>query len=96
MDMYNKLPIELQRKNNYYVLEHPTARIIKDKIKELKCNDYYTFRDKENKIFCKIDGRDHFTHQYFLKFRKKYYNDSDSTDSDGSATSDEDLDEVFF
>ena len=32
MDMYNKLPIELQRKK-YYVLEHPTARNIKDKIK---------------------------------------------------------------
>ena len=32
----------------------------------------------------------------FQKFRKKDYNDSDSTDGDGSATSDEDLDEGFF
>ena len=29
MDIYNKLPIELQRKVHYFILEHETAKIIK-------------------------------------------------------------------
>ena len=87
MDIYNKLPIELQRKVQYFVLEHPIAVIIKDKIKELRCNEYYTIRDSDGKLFCKIDGKDYFSGQYFLKFKKK--------DDTGSETSDEYLDVVF-
>jgi hypothetical protein len=32
MDIYNLLPSELQNKVKYYVLEHPTAKIIKEGI----------------------------------------------------------------
>ena len=89
-EIYNKLPIELQKKISYYVLEHPIAMIIKEKIKELRCNEYYTIRDSDGKLFCKIDGKDYFSGQYFLKFKKK--DDTDHTDSE---TSDEYLDVVF-
>ena len=85
MDIYNLLPTELQNKVKYLVLEHPVAKIIKDEIHRLRCDEYYTFRDKENKVFCKVDGRDHFVGECFLKYR-------DGLDSD---TSDEYLDDVF-
>ena len=38
MDIYNELPVELQRKVHYFILEHPTARIIKDELERLNCN----------------------------------------------------------
>jgi len=87
MDIFDKLPIELQKKISYYVLEHPIAVIIKNKIKELRCNEHYTIRDKQNKIFCKIDGRSMFISEYFSRFRKRYDTNSE--------TSDEYLDAVF-
>ena len=85
MDIYSLLPTELQNKVKYLVLEHPVAKIIKDEISRLRCNEYYTFRDKQGQLFCKIDGRDHFVGEYFLKYRG-------GTDSD---TTDEYLDDVF-
>ena len=97
MNIYKLLPIELQTKVKYFVLEHPTANMIKDEIRRLRCDEYYTFRDKQNKIFCKIDGRYHFCNEYFLKLKKNrsivVYGDYDE-DID-SESSDEYLDEVF-
>ena len=87
MDIYNLLPSELQNKVKYYVLEHPTAKIIKEEIERLRCDEYYVFRDKEGKVFCKVDGRDFLASECFRQFNKK----KDDTDSD---TSDEDLDEI--
>ena len=70
MEIFNMLPPEISNKIKYYVLEHPIAKIIKDEIERLRCDEYYTFRDKQNKIFCKIDGRDHFCNEYFLRLKK--------------------------
>ena len=84
--IYDNLPSELQNKIKYYVLEHPIARIIKYKIRRLRCDEYYTFKDKNNKTFCKVDGRDYFLGEYFLRFKE-----SDAY----SETSDEYMDEVF-
>ena len=116
MDIYNLLPSELQNKVKYYVLEHPTAKVIKEEIERLRCDEYYVFRDKDGKVFCKVDGRLFFCNEYFRKFKKRkdkshsivVYADvaeheevdveathSDTTEGDGSATSDEYLDEIF-
>jgi hypothetical protein len=64
------------------VLEHPTAKIIKDEIHRLRCDEYYTFKDKGGRVFCKVDGRDHFLGEYFLWLK-------------GDDTSEEYMDEVF-
>ena len=45
MDIYNLLPSELQNKVKYYVLEHPAAKIIKEEIERIRCDEYYVFRD---------------------------------------------------
>ena len=66
MDIYRLLPIELQNKINYFVLSHPIAEIIKYEISRLRCDEYYTFRDNQNKVLCKIDGRCFFTNEYFF------------------------------
>jgi hypothetical protein len=96
MDIYNLLPSELQNKVKYYVLEHPAAKIIKEEIERIRCDEYYVFRGKNGKVFCKVDGRDFFCNEYFRQFNKnKDDNDSDTTSGDGSATSDEYLDEIF-
>jgi hypothetical protein len=70
MDMLDLLPTEVFNKIKYFVLEHPVAKIIKDEIQRLRCDECYTFRDKQHKVFCKIDGRDHFCGEYFLKLQK--------------------------
>ena len=54
MDIYRLLPIELQKKINYFVLEHPCAKIIKDEIERLNCNLTFKFKDTDGKIICKI------------------------------------------
>ena len=99
MDMLNLLPAEVVNKIKYYVLEHPIAKIIKDEIQRLRCDEYYTFRDKQNKIFCKIDGRDHFYNEYFLKLKKSrsivVYGGCDEFEYEDSESSDEYLDDVF-
>lgn len=101
MEIFNMLPPEISNKIKYYVLEHPIAKIIKDEIERLRCDEYYTFRDKQNKIFCKIDGRDHFCNEYVLRLKKNrsivVYGDYDEYEDEDidSETSDEYLDEVF-
>ena len=75
MDIYNNLPPELQNKIKYYAIEHPCAVMIKDKMLELRCNLYFVFKDKStNKIFCRIDGRDFFIHEYFATVVEKKKN----------------------
>ena len=91
MDIYNLLPSELQNKVKYYVLEHPTAKIIKEEIERLRCDEYYVFKDKDEKVFCRVDGRDFFASEYLRQFNKK----EDDTEGDGSSSSDEYLDEIF-
>jgi len=56
MDIYSLLPTELQNRVEYLVLEHPVAKIIKDEISRLRCNEYYTFRDKQGH-FIMLDRR---------------------------------------
>ena len=58
MNIYSLLPRELHNKIKYFVLEHPVAKIIKDDIERLRCDEYYVFEDKNGKIVCKVDGRD--------------------------------------
>jgi len=84
MDIYKNLPLELQKKIDYYVIEHPCAVMIKDKIAELKCNLYFIFKDKENnKVFCRIDGREFFCSEYFFRFNYEYdSNDESSIDNE--------------
>ena len=71
ISIYDNLPSEIQNKIKYYVLEHPLARIIKDEIRRLRCDEYYTFKDKNNRVFCRVDGRDHFLGEYFLRFKEE-------------------------
>lgn len=93
MEIYRNLPPEIQAKVKYYVLSHPTAVIIREKISELRCDEFFTFRDQENRIFCKVDGRDFFADEYFSRIKKpKHYDLAEAEESD---TSGEYLDEVF-
>jgi hypothetical protein len=98
------LPSEIQNKIKYCVLEHPCAKIVKDVIEMLRCNEYHTFRDTQKRVFCKINGRDFFASEYFRKFKKKMDRsiivyggvaESDDTDSDDATSSDEYIDEIF-
>ena len=66
MEIVRPLPVELQIKIKYLVLEHPVAKIIKDEIIRLRCDEYYTFRDEQNNVLCKIDGRCFFANEYFF------------------------------
>ena len=100
-DIYNLLPIELQSKIKYYVLEHPVARIIKDDISRLRCDELYYFRDIHGKLFCKIDGRYFYAGEVFrrIKNRRKkiiqiIHPDGSIEDVD-SESDDEYFDEVF-
>ena len=76
MEIYSLLPEELQNKIKYFALEHPVAKIIKDEIQRLRCDECYIFRDKNKKIICKIDGRQFFINEYF-----RQYKDEDSSTS---------------
>jgi hypothetical protein len=96
MDIYSLLPIELQNKVKYLVLEHPVAKIIKDEIRRLRCDEYHTFRDEQGHVFCKIDGRDFLASEYFRQLNKK--KDDHTKGVMGYADTDSDdecLDEVF-
>ena len=93
MEIYRNLPPELQAKIKYYALCHPTAAIIREKISELRCDEFFTFRDKENRVFCKVDGRDFFADEYFSRIKKPIH--CDLAEVEESDTSNEYLDEVF-
>jgi hypothetical protein len=71
MEIYNLLPTELQNKIKYYVLEHPTARIIKDDISRIRCDETYYFRDMHGKLFCKVDGRDFYAGEVFRRIKNR-------------------------
>ena len=88
MEIFQMLPIEIQNKVKYYVLEHPTAVIIKDEIRRLKCDRLYKFKyAQETKCFCKFDGRDFFCNEFFRN------RDNDNDDS-SSSTDNTYIDEV--
>ena len=70
MEIYCLLPTELQNKIKYYVLEHPVARIIKDDISRIRCDEMYYFRDINGKLFCKVDGRDFYTDEVFRRIER--------------------------
>ena len=82
MDIYNKLPIELQRKINYYVLEHPTAVIIKDEIERLKCNLTFKFKERSGVTICKINGRQFFCNEFFRSLKDEGSSTSSDIDDD--------------
>jgi hypothetical protein len=96
-EIYNLLPIELQNKVKYLVLEHPVAKIIKDEIRRLRCDEYHTFRDEQGRVFCKIDGKLFFANQYFYTFDKRKDKNRAvmNSEDDSSATSDEYMNDVF-
>ena len=96
MEIVDLLPPEIQNKIKYFVLEHPISRLIKDKIKELRCDEYYVFRDKNKKIFCKIDGRSMFISEYFSKYKTKKHNYEYDSDDDSSSSVDNDLFHTMF
>ena len=77
VDVYSLLPEELQNKVKYFALEHPVAKIIKDEIQRLRCDECYIFRDKNKKIIYKIRGIDFFCNEYF----RQYKDDDSSTSS---------------
>ena len=101
MEILQLLPIELQNKVKYFVLQHPTAKIIRDEIKRSRCDEYYTFRDESGKIFCKVDGKDFFANQYFYMINKRTNKSKAVMSSEGmieyddSDSSDEYIDDVF-
>ena len=71
MEIYCLLPTELQNKIKYYVLEHPVARIIKDDISRIRCDEMYYFRDINGKLFCKVDGRDFYADEVFRRIKNR-------------------------
>ena len=103
MDIYNLLPIELQNKVKYLVLEHPVAKIIKDEIRRLRCDEYYTFRDEQGHLVCKIDGKDFFCNEVFRRIRNRrskiiqiIHPDGSVEDVDSDDSSDDEyLDDMF-
>lgn len=103
MEIYCLLPTELQNKIKYYVLEHPVARIIKDDISRIRCDEMYYFRDINGKLFCKVDGRDFYADEVFrrIKNRRKkiiqlIHPDGSVEDVDSNSESDDEyFDEVF-
>ena len=95
MEIYQNLPPEIQAKIKYYALCHPTAAIIREKISELRCDEFFTFRDEENRIFCKVDGRDFFADEYFSRIKKPIHFDLTEVGESESETSSEYQDEVF-
>jgi len=100
MDVYNLLPPELQVKVKYLVLQHPTAKIIRDEIERLKCHLTFKFNDEQGKLFCKVRGIDFFANQYFYIFndrktQKVVMGSEGILEYIDSETSDEYLDEVF-
>ena len=103
MDIYNLLPVELQNKVKYLVLEHPVAKIIKDEILRLRCDERYTFRDKQGHVFCKIDGKDFFCNEVFRRIKNRrnkiiqiIHPDGSIEDVDSDDSSDDEhLDEIF-
>ena len=104
MNIYDLLPIELKAKIKYYVLEHPTAKIIKDEIKKLRCDECYKLRDAQGRVFCKIDGKMFFANEYFRRYNKDkemsrsivLYEGVDEDDYSDSETSDEYINEVCY
>ena len=62
----------------------------------MQCDEYYTFRDESGRFFCKVDGRDFYTNEYFRTLKRNrsivIYGASTETESD---TSDEYLGDVF-
>ena len=102
MDIYNLLPSELQNKVKYYVLEHLTAKIIKEEIERLRCDEYYVFKDKDGKVFCRVDGRDFFCSEYFRRVKKRrskiiqiIHPDGSIEDVDSESSDEEYFDEIF-
>jgi hypothetical protein len=96
MEIYGALPAELQNKIKYFVLEHPIAKIVKDDIERLRCNEHYSFKDEDGRFFCKIDGRDFYTNEYFRKFKKQMSIASYGSGSESETeTSDEGFEDVF-
>ena len=102
-EIYNLLPIELQNKVKYLVLEHPVAKIIKDEIRRLRCDEYHTFRDEQGRVFCKIDGKDFFCNEIFRRIKNRrskiiqiIHPDGSIEDVDSDDSSDDEyLDDVF-
>ena len=80
MEIYDRLPLELQRKINYYVLEHPVAKIINDEIERLSCNLTFKFKETNGITFCKINGREFFCNEYFRHLKDE---GSSASDDDG-------------
>ena len=100
MDILRSLPVELQTKIKYLVLEHPVAKIIKDEIERLKCHLTFKFKDEHGSLFCKINGRDFFANQYFHTFNSRktqrvVMGSEGIIEYIDSETSDEYLDEVY-
>ena len=67
MEIYYDLPNDLQSKIIYYILEHPTAKMIKDEIIKLKCDRIYRFKVEGSPTIV-VDGLDFFCNTYFSQF----------------------------
>ena len=66
MEMYDKLPEDLQRKIQFLTLEHPCATLIKREIERLNCNRLYKFK-LDGKVVCQVNVVDFFATEYFAK-----------------------------
>ena len=67
MEIYYNLPNCLQSEIIYYILEHPTAKMIKDEIIKLKCDRIYKFKVEGTPTIV-VDGLDFFCNTYFSQF----------------------------
>jgi hypothetical protein len=79
MEIYNKLPVEIQNKIIYFTLEHPCAKIIKDEIEALNCDKMFKFK-YNHKTFCVVDGKMFFCNEYFRKFNYETDDDDEFID----------------
>ena len=66
MEIYSKLPEDLQRKIQFLTLEHPCAALIKREIERLSCDRVYKFKF-DGKVVCQVNGIDFFATEYFTK-----------------------------
>ena len=75
MEIYSKLPEDLQRKIQFSTLEHPCAALITREIERLNCNRVYKFK-LDGKAVCQVNGIDYFATEYFKKLNG--HDDDDS------------------
>ena len=83
MEVFEKLPVELQQRIFQY-LRHPLADLIRDKIAELHLDQTFTIKGLNNKVIIQINCIDYFAKEYFYQRNRSTCAELGSPHSDTS------------